>query len=244
MVVNDGSTDAETNAILSEFSARKTTVLRTENQGLAEARNHAIRVSGGQYILPLDADDRIGKTYLEKAVQVLDENAEVGIVYCKAEFFGARSGAWKLEPYRFPDILLHNVIFASAMFRRIDWETTGGYRTEFTFWEDYDLWLSIIELEREVVQIPEVLFYYRKHASSKTARGSRQQLDDAHAQIWRAHPKLFNDNLAFIAGELSRQRGRIAELEGTIDAIRASRLWRARTTLRRTLGKFRKNEEE
>lgn len=243
IVVNDGSTDSETNAILRAFSAPKTTVLETKNQGLGAARNFAIRASRGEYILPLDADDRIGESYIEKAVRILDEGSNVGIVYCEAELFGARSGPWKLKPYRFPDILLHNVIFASAMFRKSDWEMTDGYRAEFAYWEDFDFWLSIIELGRDVVQIPEVLFNYRKHATSKTAVGSRQQLDDAHAQIWRAHPKLFNDNLAFIAGELSHQRRRIAELEGTIDAIRGSGLWRARVTLGRTLRKLRRTAD-
>jgi glycosyltransferase involved in cell wall biosynthesis len=233
IIVNDGSTDALTNQILHAFNRPRTTVLHTDNQGLGPARNYGIRAGSGEYVLPLDADDRIGATYLEKAVQILEHNPNTGIVYSEAAFFGARSGLWKLKPYRFPDILLENVIFATAMFRRSDWEATGGYRADFALWEDYEFWLSIIELKRDVYRIPEVLFFYRKHPSSKTAVTDVGQLSHAHAQIWRTHAALFNEHLPFVASELRRQRHRIADLEATIGAMTGSMFWRARAALHR-----------
>ena len=64
IVVNDGSTDEETNRLLSGYDRQQTRVLHTENQGLSSARNNGIREAQGEYILPLDADDRIDPTYL------------------------------------------------------------------------------------------------------------------------------------------------------------------------------------
>lgn len=85
IIVNDGSSDAKTNEFLSNFTAPKTTVLSlAENQGPSVARNVAIKAAKGKYILPLDADDKIAPTYLEKAFNVLEQNISVGIVYCKA----------------------------------------------------------------------------------------------------------------------------------------------------------------
>lgn len=228
IIVNDGSTDETSIEILRTFDRPRTRVLHTNNQGLGATRNHGIHAGTGEYVLTLDADDRIAQTYIEKAVRVLDEHANTGIVYCEAEYFGARSGAWNLKPYRFPDILLENVIFSAAMFRRVDWMTTGGFRAEFALWEDYNFWLSIIELGRDVYRIPEALFFYRKHAGSKTTSTDGQQLDHAHAQIWRAHATLFDANLPAIAGELRRRRKRIAELEGMVEAMRGSTFWRMR----------------
>ncbi|MCI5167028.1 MAG: glycosyltransferase family 2 protein, partial [Candidatus Electrothrix sp. GM3_4] len=84
IVVNDGSTDPFTVNHLQQLNFPKTRVLHTENQGLSSARNNGIREAQGEYILPLDADDRIGPTYLEQAIRLLDADPELGIVYCKA----------------------------------------------------------------------------------------------------------------------------------------------------------------
>ena len=79
--------------------------------GLASARNNGIREATGEYILPLDADDKIGEEYLELAVEILDQNPEIGIVYCEAEFFEGRSDLWYLPEYSLVNILMSNVIF-------------------------------------------------------------------------------------------------------------------------------------
>jgi glycosyltransferase involved in cell wall biosynthesis len=66
VIVNDGSTDPFTISHLQNYSRQKTTVVHTDNQGLAAARNNGIRQAKSEYILPLDADDKIGATFLEK----------------------------------------------------------------------------------------------------------------------------------------------------------------------------------
>src|SRR5688572_30177035 len=112
IVVNDGSTDKETIHIINELKNPLIKVVQTSNQGLSAARNTGIFFSKGDYILPLDADDKIEPSYLEKAVKVLDENENIGIVYCEAMFFGEENGKWELPEYSLPQILLHNVIFS------------------------------------------------------------------------------------------------------------------------------------
>src|SRR5215213_6636466 len=64
IVVNDGSTDERTNRIISDLSHPKIRTIATANQGLARARNSGIAGAAGDYILPLDADDKIAPTYL------------------------------------------------------------------------------------------------------------------------------------------------------------------------------------
>ena len=86
VIVNDGSTDENTNRLLSSYQRPHTSVLQTPHRGLAGARNLGIAHASGEYILPLDADDRIGPTYCERAVALLDSNDALGIVYCEAEY--------------------------------------------------------------------------------------------------------------------------------------------------------------
>lgn len=195
IVVDDGSDDEATVRLLSACDRPGTRVIRTPNQGLAEARNTGIRESRGEYILPLDADDRIAPGYLEKAVAVLDAQPEAGIVYCLAETFGARTGPWLAPEYSLGRMLLGNLIFCSALFRRSDWELAGGYRRNMAVgWEDWDFWLSLIELGRKVHRIPEVLFFYRVKEGSMAASMDAAKKGEMHLQVMRNHPLLFVEN--------------------------------------------------
>jgi len=196
IVVNDGSTDLFTNQFLANYKSEKTTVLITENQGLAAARNNGIRQAVGKYILPLDADDRIGPEYLERAVQILNNNPEVGIVYCKARLFGAVETEWNLPEYSLPEMLQDNLIFCTALFHRADWEMVGGYDSGMVYgWEDYDFWLSLIEQNRRVYQIPEQLFFYRVASDSMVRSKEKWQKVAMFKRIFERHPALFMQNI-------------------------------------------------
>lgn len=217
IIINDGSTEQETIGILKNYQKAKTTVIHTENQGVSTARNTGINAANGKYILPLDADDKIEKTYLQKAVELLENNANLGIVYCEVEFFGDCQEKWNLEQYKFPDILLQNVIFCSGFFKKTDWLIVKGYNPNMIDgWEDYDFWLSIIELGREVHRIPETLFFYRQKQVSRTKLMNFQKSVDAHVQIFKNHQSFYLENLDFIFKEIINFRVSIAHLENNI----------------------------
>ncbi len=203
IIVNDGSTDAATNDLLENYSRPKTTVLHTENQGVCAARNTAIKAAAGMYILPLDADDKIEPAYLEKAVTMLDNHPETGVVWCKADFFGTKNGKWDLNPFSLKQIMNYNCVFATAMFRKSDWKRVGGYNTDMVHsLEDWDFWLSFVELGLSFYQIPEILFHYRQHAVSRTtlANGkdaeSRKSIILHHLDLYAAHPDLVRRSMA------------------------------------------------
>jgi glycosyltransferase involved in cell wall biosynthesis len=233
IIVNDGSTDEDTIRELESFDKPKCRVIHTNNQGVSAARNHGIREASGEYLLPLDADDRIGPTYIEKAVRLLDEQPNVGIVYCEAEFFGEESGRWELPPYRFPDILWGNLVFCSAFFRKADWAKTPGYQAISGGWEDYDFWLFIIELGREVVQIPEVLFFYRRLAGSRSKTMTSEQEMVAHSRIFHNHRELYSQNIQFLFSELFRLNEALKEMSilqrkqtETINQMQNNAVWK------------------
>lgn len=171
IVVDDGSDDAVTQAVLEKQSDSRVAVFSTNRTGPAAARNKAIEHARGRYILPLDADDWIDPEYIASAVQVLDKKPNVGIVYCRAKLFGEQEEDWNLPDFEFNTFLLDNCIFITAMFRKEDWETIGGFSTEFKHGlEDYDFWLSVIELGREVYQFPNKWFHYRLKKESRTTQ--------------------------------------------------------------------------
>ena len=202
IIIDDASTDAQTEQVLSKLKQDNLTVIYMEqNAGPAVARNRGIELAKGKYILPLDADDKIAPTYLEKAKEILDDHSEVGIVYCEAEFFGEETGKWDLLSYSFPEILITNMVFATAMYRKSDWESVGGYNKNMLKGnEDYDFWLSLIEHNTGVYQIDEVLFYYRIKKTSRTQklRQNRQALIDSFHQLYLNHEALYDKHKVFI----------------------------------------------
>lgn len=168
IVVNDGSTEVATVALLQSLTRPKTRVIHTDNRGVSAARNKGIAEANGEYILPLDSDDKIGPKFLEQAVNVLETRPEVAIVYFERILFGEREGLDTLPDYDPRSLLVDNCIYPAALFRKIDWKVVGGYSELMVFgWEDWDFWISISELKKHVVKIPEPLFFYRVRSTSR-----------------------------------------------------------------------------
>ncbi len=169
IIVNDGSTDTVTFQKLKSYNRPKCKVIHTNNQGVSSARNTGIKAASGEYILTLDADDKISSKYLEEAVKILDKDPQIGIVYCEVEFFGDKTGKWNLPDFSVDRILLRNMIISCALFRKSDHLKTKGYNSNMIYgWEDWDFWLSLIEIGKGVFKLPEVHFYYRiKNGNSR-----------------------------------------------------------------------------
>lgn len=193
VIVDDGSTNPETLELLRNPPWPRTRIFHKENGGPASARNFAITEARGRYILPLDADDCIAPSYVEKAVALLDASEDVGIVYCKALKFGAENGPWNLPAYTLRELVIDNIIFVTSLFRRDDWEHVGGFSESLRLGvEDYDFWVKIVALGREVRQLDEPLFHYRVGHVSRTT-GFQQD----RGAVVKTYADIFRNNLAF-----------------------------------------------
>ena len=163
IIVNDGSTD-DTETVSKKYTEKDSRFiyLHKENGGLSSARNAGIKLSSGKYILPLDSDDIIDKNYITLAIDAFSTQNNPAIVYCKATKFGYENHEWVLEPYSFKNLLIENCIFCSAIYPKELWEKSAGYDEGLkSGWEDWDFWLSILDPECVVYQIPQTLFFYR-----------------------------------------------------------------------------------
>ena len=192
IVINDGSKDNSLEIIISLNTKYNFTLLDQVNSGPSIARNNGVLVSKGKYILPLDADDKIGRSYIENAVIQLDTNYKTGIVYCKSEFFGEKDGEWKLPNYSIEQMLSQNLIFNCALFRRKDYDKTSGYNPNMKEgWEDWDFWLTLIELGLGVEKIDEIGFYYRIRNNSRERSLDKEKVSRLRKQIYSNHLDLY-----------------------------------------------------
>jgi len=219
IIIDDGSTDKQTINILNKIKHKQIKVYHISNGGVSQARNFGVSKASGNYILPLDSDDKIGCEYLAFAQKAFNDNPNLGIVYCKAELFGKKNGAWNLPDYSLKEMLKANAIFVSGIYKKSDFEIVGGYDLAFVKGlEDYDFWLSIIELGRDVLRLDQVLFFYRKHQKKKNSRQYRMgrfNEIDVYNQIYKKHQKLYEtniDSLFELIFELRTEKTRLMQM--------------------------------
>ncbi|MBI5822208.1 MAG: glycosyltransferase family 2 protein [Verrucomicrobia bacterium] len=227
IIVDDGSTDETTKQILSSYNQPKTRVIRTANQGPSAARNTGIQQARGEYILPLDADDKVASRYMEKAVEILDASENVGIVTCEAELFGDEAGKWTMPAYSFPRILLENLIVEPSFFRIEDYRKTKGYNPNMIYsHEDHDLWLSIIELGRSVYRIPEVGYYYRRRAGSRDALMNAERRVHCFTNLFHNHQALYESNIDHVFRCIEDLRDELKKTRLELLHIKSRRLFK------------------
>ena len=196
IVVDNGSTD-NTKALTDSFTKKDSRFhyLYSDIKGVSLARNLGIKSGKGKYILPLDADDKIGNTYLEQALTVLEKNEEIKLVYCNAKLFGDSSGEWILPDFSVKGLLIENLIFCSALYRKSDFENTQGYNElMIEGFEDWDFWLSFISKDNQVYRISDFLFFYRIRKESRNNSLDIEKQRELRRLIFNNHKELYGVN--------------------------------------------------
>src|SRR5205807_6187038 len=98
IVVDDGSTDC-TLALARRFESDSVRVVTQDNQGAAAARNHAFRLSQGDYIQWLDADDLLAPDKIERQMAVTkDSESKLRLISCEWGYFMYRPKKAKFVP--------------------------------------------------------------------------------------------------------------------------------------------------
>jgi glycosyltransferase involved in cell wall biosynthesis len=175
IIVDDGSFEAETTKILDELAKRGQCVVSQPHRGVGAARNAGIRLAKGEFILPLDSDNRLRDVYLNDGVFLLKNNPRLGIVYTDAEYFGDRSGRSQIPEFDLVSLIRGNFIGTCALYRKSLWDEVGGYDEQMPWmgWEDWDFWLRAAYYGASFVHLPKVGFDYRLRNDS-----SRLKVDE------------------------------------------------------------------
>lgn len=166
IIVNDGSTDNTKEVaeeLVRKYPKHKIKLINQTNSGKpAISRNNGIRESTGEYILPLDADDKIDPKMLEECVNELQKSLPNRIIYtARQDFDGNDSIVMPLE-YNFERLKRENHMSYCALFSKKMWESIGGYRTNVGM-EDWDFWIAAGMRGYFGTLIPKPLFLYRRH---------------------------------------------------------------------------------
>jgi glycosyltransferase involved in cell wall biosynthesis len=167
IIVDDGSSEAETARILEEVGQAGHSVVAQSNWGLSTARNVGIRLAKGEFILPLDSDNRVRDAYLNEAASLLKDNPSLDVIYADAEYFGERNGRWHVPEFDLSSLIRANFIDACALYRKSLWEKVGGYDEQMLMGlEDWDFWLRVALHGGSFVHLPQIGFDYRVREDS------------------------------------------------------------------------------
>ncbi len=221
IVINDGSSDRDVRVVLEQFAATepRARIVHKENEGLTRALISGCAMARGKYIARIDAGDIMQPERLEAQLALLSAHPNVVLATCGTEFCGP---AW--EPLfsvvhgpcantdqhwvasfpkddRSEERLYGPTHHGSVMFRRDAYEAAGGYRREFYFGQDWDLWYRLAEQGRfsgintvlyrcrlfpDAISMAEDNRQRQIHACARRAFMARQKQESEHAILAEA----------------------------------------------------------
>lgn len=179
IVINDGSPDklgTIVRRLRNEDS--RITYIRQENGGVSSARNHGFKLSKGEYICFLDADDIWLPNRVEKMLALFQLlTKDYGLIHSDISHIDENSKFLGIVQSGLSDRVLNDLLLlkecvipapSSIMLRRETIENIGLFNLELSNAADYEFFLRVADTCK-VKRIPEVLSYYRVHSSNMSA---------------------------------------------------------------------------
>jgi glycosyltransferase involved in cell wall biosynthesis len=200
IIVDGGSTDGTVEYLQS--LGDQVVWLSGKDRGQADAVNKGIRMAAGEIIGWLNSDD----LYLPGALQAV-AGYFTGHPECRwlcgrcriIDKDGKERWKWitryknaRLKKFSYNKLLRENFISQPAVFFRKEiFEEAGGLKLELHYAMDYDLWLRFGKISPAGV-ISRDLSSFRRHGTSKSETGTRDQFFEQYAVARKYGPSLFN----------------------------------------------------
>ncbi|MBS0168853.1 MAG: glycosyltransferase [Nitrospira sp.] len=198
IIVDDGSPDdtaAVADQLIATYPTHRIRLIRKTNGGLADARNAGIRAAQGVYLLPLDADDCLHPDYLNETVSILEQHADIAVVYVDEQNFGESSHVHRKDISTLARLIQANVHDYCSVYRRAVWEAVGGYSPAMYLGaEDWSFWLAAAKMGFRSHHLAKPLFLYRNRPGTMVAQvHANQELVRAHLVMH--HPDVFSEDV-------------------------------------------------
>lgn len=178
--------------------------INDHNIGLARSLNIGIRLSSGDLIARMDADDRSLPNRLEREYEFL-KAGNYGMVSCLVERIDSQGRVWgELKPFPNESKVIMGmlpaknvVIHPTVLMKRSIVEELGGYRP-YSSAQDHDLWLRMLSANVRIGILNEKLFQFRMHPNSvSSTKGYSQYLNEKHMKkMYKERCKKGTDNFS------------------------------------------------
>ena len=196
IVVDDASSQGDPESIVSGFrDSRIHYVRHQQNRGLAAARNTGFRLAKAQLVLPLDADDRLAPTYLQKVGLALQDQPDAECAFPDFQLFGLSGEVWHNQVHDAEAMTRCQWIPGpGTLMRRSLWERIGGYCEAPELRpgnEDWDFWLAAAAMGVRAIHVSEPLYLYRQQETSMVTRLKYYDFQTREF-MYRRHRALFD----------------------------------------------------
>lgn len=165
IIIDDASTEEEAQSKLKEIQKKdeRIKVFHKNNEGPAAARDYGLARThpSTKYIMFLDSDDQIDKTYFECCYWALETNPKASWACSDVINFDGQEFLWRkwYNPEWEKD---ENILMMCSFVRKSAIEEVGGFGfKEKKIYEDWCLWLKLIKAEKFPVRISSLLTWYR-----------------------------------------------------------------------------------
>ena len=192
IIINDNPNRIENNEILNSYAQNDSRVVVISNEnniGLTRSLNKGIKISKGEYIARMDADDIACPQRFEKQIKFLDQNRHIGICGTGVELFGEHSG-YVFYPKEDDSVFLFlDSCFAhpTVIMRRE--VALLEYNEECSCAQDYELWCRAFSCGVEFYNLQEPLLYYRSSKQQISSNRRKEQISTAQ----RIRRKAYDD---------------------------------------------------
>ena len=178
IIVDGGSTDGSVE-IISRYADQLSWWVSEPDRGQSDAINKGLRHSQGNYFGYINSDDLLMPSAVRMAVEYLESNPDVGMVYGDVEYINASGETIRLYQSR-PFDLIEIVRTArnwvpqpGSLIRRVVLDDVGGLDPEIQYNMDQEH-LYRIGLKYTVAYLPVTLARFRLHQESKTVSGAER----------------------------------------------------------------------
>lgn len=170
-VIDGGSADGSLE-IINKYSDKLTGWVSEPDQGQTDAINKGFARSQGEIMAWLNSDDVYHPGAIRSAVEFLQKNPEIGLVYGDTDLIdgsGRKVGRFNARQTSYQRLMRGGVYIPqpAAFWRRDLWQKSGPLDTSFYFAMDYDLWVRFSKLA-PVQYYPELWSSFRIHGEGKT----------------------------------------------------------------------------
>lgn len=172
IIVDDGSTQKESLEIIDNIAKKdeRIRVLHKENGGLADTRDFGAKKCSNctKYLVFLDEDDLLDKTYLECAYWTLETHPDATWAYTDVVNFSGMEYIWR-KWFDSEQEKKENLLVATAMIRKEDFGAVNGYELrEKAVNEDWNLWLKLLAKGKKPVRMNFNGFWYRRKPAEES----------------------------------------------------------------------------
>lgn len=174
ILINDASTDNSDEIVQKYLSDPRIIYSKNQtNQGIVRNLNYGLSVARAEIIARMDGDDVAEIDRFAEQFKFLQDHLDISVVGCFVKIIDENGNEIdkRTKPTDFAEIKKNLIVYSpvvhpAVMYRKSVINQLGGYRQQYIYVEDIDLWYRVGYSGHNISNVPKFLLKYRYHVGS------------------------------------------------------------------------------